>query len=276
VNIALTPLRMSSQDLILNRQSIGDLGCAAACGFVKSWGNRLQVVRLVECNIGDVGASSIARLLSGKQHAFGLRELNLSVNRIGDRGVVEIADALPKLDSLERLLLERNQIGHMGAEALARRLPRSNVSELVLGTHLGGNPLGPEGVKALATALDDLLPRAAANRGNRLSALALEDCGVGEEGAKALAHFLPKSALQVLSVARGELQDSHAEAILLSVPNTMVSLDLAGNELGDLTGQNVGETFYNKPQLAVSLAQNYLTPTIKMLLAEEHGTRLRV
>ena len=33
-------------------------------------------------------------------------------------------------------------------EALATRLPRSNVRELVMGTHLGGNPLGEEGVQA--------------------------------------------------------------------------------------------------------------------------------
>ena len=36
----------------------------------------------------------------------------------------------------------------LDAEALAARLPRSNVRELVMGTHLGGNPLGEEGVQA--------------------------------------------------------------------------------------------------------------------------------
>ena len=39
--------------------------------------------------------------------------------------------------------------------------------------------------QALARGLNDALPRAAANRETRLEALALEDCQVGQEGAKA-------------------------------------------------------------------------------------------
>lgn len=275
--LQLTPLRMSSQSLVLNREAAGDAGVAAACGFVKSWSARLQIVRLVECSIGDAGASSVARLVgNGRTPAVGLRELNLCANMISDRGVSDIADALPVLDSLSKLLLERNRIGPVGARALAERLPRSSVRELYLGSHLGGNPIEEQGVKALALALDDLLPRAAANRTDRLNVLSLEACGVGEVGAAALAEVLPKSSLTMLSLARGSLRDSDAEAVLRALPNTVLSLDLAGNELSDLTGSLVGEVFYEKPKLAVSLAQNYLTPTVRMLLQEEHGTRLRV
>eukprot|EP00931_Biecheleriopsis_adriatica_P091040 TRINITY_DN64950_c0_g1_i1.p1 TRINITY_DN64950_c0_g1~~TRINITY_DN64950_c0_g1_i1.p1 ORF type:complete len:665 (-),score=92.32 TRINITY_DN64950_c0_g1_i1:56-2050(-) len=275
--VALTPLRLSSQEVSLTRQHIGNSGAALACGFVRSWSSRLQIVRLMECSLGDAGATAVARLVGGaKQPASDLRELNLSANSIGNRGAADVADALPYLDSLDRLLLERNQIGWVGAQALAERLPRSNVRELVLGTHLGGNPIGSKGIEYLAKALDDNLSRAAANRAQRLGAVALEDCGIGEGGAKALAEFLPKSNLQVLSVARGGLTDVDAELILMALPNTIVSLDLAGNELSDLTGSRVGDAFYSKPQLAVSLAQNHLTPAIRMLLQEEHGTRLRL
>ncbi|CAE7279808.1 Nphp3 [Symbiodinium natans] len=274
---SLAGLRLSSQEVIFHRSPLGDPGCSLVCGFVRSWGARLQICRLVECGFGDLAAAGVARLLANaRQPASGLRELNLSANKFGDGGAAELADALPRLDSLEKLLLERNKIGALGAKALAARLPRSNVRELVMGTHLGGNPLGEEGVQALASALDDAMPRAAANRATRLQALALEDCGVGQAGAKALAEQIPKSVLQALSVARGHLADEDATALLLALPGSISFLDLSGNELSDLTASIAGEALYKKPKLSISLAANYISPTIKLLLAEEHGTRLRV
>lgn len=275
--VALGALRLTSQEMIFNRQNLGDMGCSLACGFVRPWGSRLQIARLVECGVGDLGISFLARLLvHARQLAVNLKELNLSANKFGDRGMAELADALPMLDSLEKLLLERNKIGPMGAQALASRLSRSNVRELVLGTHLGGNPIGPAGVQALARGLNDALPRAAANRETRLEALALEDCQVGEEGAKALAEHLSQSALMALSVARGQLTDEDATAILLALPKSIAFLDLSGNQLSDLTASIAGETLYKRSGMSISLAANFLSPTIKMLLAEEHGTRLRL
>merc|ERR1711865_190625 len=103
-------------------------------------------------------------------------------------------------DSLERLLLDRNSISNAGAKALGVQLPRSNVQELTLGSHLGGNLIGDEGVEALAQALDDEMSRAAANRASRLSALNLDGCLIRERGAQALATCLPKSVIMALSV----------------------------------------------------------------------------
>merc|ERR1711971_92406 len=117
-----------------------------------------------------------------------------------------------------------NCIGDAGAKALASYLPRSNIQELVLGSHLGGNPIGEEGVEALARALDDALPRAAANRATRLSALNLDGCTVGELGAQALAETLPKSALVALSLARSDVGDAGGVLVIKSLPTTMMSL----------------------------------------------------
>ncbi|CAJ1358182.1 unnamed protein product [Effrenium voratum] len=268
--VSFAALRLSSQEVAFNRQPLGDMGCALVCGFVRSWGARLQIARLVECGLGDLAISSVSRLLAHAKHpATGLRELNLSANKFGDRGVAELADALPLLDSLEKLLLDRNNIGPAGAQVLAARLPRSNVRELVMGTHLGGNAIGPAGVQALAGALSDGLARAAANRATRLEALALDGCGVAELGAQALAESLPKSALMALSVARGGLGDNDATAILLALPNSIAFLDMSGNELSDLTASIAGEALYKRPGMSVNLAANYLSSTIKMLLAEE-------
>jgi len=263
----------------LSPQRLGDVGCAAACAFVRTWAGRLVVAKLLDCELGDEGAAEVAQLLKGRQGAnaaSALRELSLSANRIGNRGAKELAEALPTCDSLERLLLDRNRIGPAGAKALAGRLPRSNVRELVLGSHLGGNPLGFAGVEALAEALDDRLPRAAADRPARLGALNLEDCGVGERGAKALAAALPKSELYALSVARGNLGNPGAVTLLAALPPSLYSLDLAGNGVSDVAAAAANEALRRMPQLAVSLAQNHLSPTLRAMLAEEHGVRLRV
>ena len=139
----------------------------------------------------------------------------------------------------------------------------------MLGTHLGGNPLTPLGAQALAQSVADALPRCAANRATRLEALALEDCQVGAEGAKALAQQLPLSALMALSLARNGLVDDDATEVLLKMPKAIGFLDLSGNQLSDLTASIAGEQLYKRPTLSISLAANYLSPTIKMLLAEE-------
>lgn len=269
--VALTPLRLSCQELVLRRSAMADLGTAALCAFVRPWAARIQVMRLTECEIGDEGAVALSRLLGPA-----LRELCLTSNCIADHGISEIAKALSMCDSLERLLLDRNSIGDAGSKALGAHLLRSNVQELTLGSHLGGNPVGEEGVEALARALDDELPRAAANRASRLGALNLDGCLIGDRGAEALATYLPKSAVMALSVARGRVGDGGAEAIVRALPRTCQSLDLSGNGLSDRSATAVAEAFYRIPQLAVSLANNHLSIGLRTILHEEHGTRLRL
>mmetsp|Transcript_126788 Transcript_126788/g.253504 ORF Transcript_126788/g.253504 Transcript_126788/m.253504 type:complete len:636 (+) Transcript_126788:45-1952(+) len=285
VSVNLSQLRLSSVELNLNRQLLNNLGCAAACAFMRPWASRLQAVRLLDCGLGDEGAAVVARLLTGKPGdalsasvppAPALRELCLSSNLIGDRGMHAIAESLPVCDSLQRLLLDRNRIGPTGAKALAFRLPRSSIREVVLGSHLGGNPLGEDGVEALAATLDDKLPRAAADRAVRLQGLALEACGVGERGAKALASNLPKSELAFLSLARGDVGDTGAKAVLDTAPLGLASLDLAGNNLTDASASPVADALYRVPGLAVSIAYNQLSSSMRALLSDEHGGRIRV
>lgn len=279
VTVDLNPLRQSYQEVFLTRQPLGDLGCGAACAFVGSWAGRLHAIKLRECDIGDAGAAAVGRLLSGGPTGGGttnLRELSLSANRIGDKGITSIANALSTCDSLERLILDRNRIGPNGAKALALKLPRSNVKELVLGSHLGGNPLGPQGAESIAGALDDRLQRAAANRDTRLTAMALEDCNIQERGAAAIAAMLPKSQLMVLSVARSQLGDAGAQVVLDALPPHFMSLDLAGNSIGDQMSSKVGDVLYKFPKMAVSLAQNPISPAFREVLSQEHGRRLRV
>merc|ERR1719223_1278289 len=222
------------------RRRYGDKGLAAACAFVQPTAARLTHVNVVECDVGDPGAASLARLLKASA-GKSLRELVLSANNLGDSAAHELAAALPTCDALERFLLDRNLVGPDGAIALAVKLPRSNVKEMLFGSHLGGNPLGPDGAKALARALDDELPRAAANRSCRLQCLALDHCEVGPKGAEALAETLSRSRLGALSLAHCHVGDVPAVAIVKAMPSTLRSLNLSPNHLTDITAQEVAE-----------------------------------
>lgn len=286
VTVNLAPLRLSCQELVLSRQQLGDAGCAAACGFARPWVGRLTAVRMLECGIADVGAAELSRLLLGSPErawnpciagaASSLRELVLSANQIGDRGTAAVAAILPKCDMLERLLLDRNCVGPAGAAALAKQLPRSAIRELVLGSHLGGNPIGALGAEALAAALVDDMERAAANRASRLEALALEDCNIGERGARGIAKVLSTSGVTALSVARNELGDVGAADLIRVLPPSLLSLDLAGNGITDDVGAVLGQMLQATPMLSVSLAQNDLSAGLRDRLRGLLGVRLRV
>merc|ERR1712032_753806 len=98
----------------------------------------------------------------------------------------------------------------------------------------------------------------------------------GEFGARAIAAALPKSALAALSLAHNQVGDEAAQAIIRALPPSAVSLDLAGNTLTDSSAAMVAEAFYRIPGLAVSLSQNKLSSGLRILLHEEHGSRLRL
>eukprot|EP00927_Polykrikos_kofoidii_P066122 TRINITY_DN61779_c0_g1_i1.p1 TRINITY_DN61779_c0_g1~~TRINITY_DN61779_c0_g1_i1.p1 ORF type:complete len:721 (+),score=120.54 TRINITY_DN61779_c0_g1_i1:51-2213(+) len=275
VTLELSTLRLGT-NLAMTNRPVGDLGCALITAFVRPWASRMRVIRMVSCELGNEAAESVAELVAGPAGGT-LQELNLSANRIGDRGVKAIAEALADCCELERLILDRNCIGKKGAEALGKHILRSEIRELVLGSHLGGNPcIGELGAIGLADALDDRLSRAAGNRANRLEFLSLEDCAIGDRGAEAIAAKLACSAVTTLSVARCEIRDKTAQMLLEAMPETATALDLAGNLLTNDLGDAVGNVLHKRPKLAVSLAQNLVTPALRQLLQDEHGARLRL
>merc|ERR1719387_2576830 len=171
------------------------------CGFVKKRAGRLQTLRLRDCQIRDEGAASVVNLAI--QHGSRLEEMSFSHNLLADRSATSLALALQSCQSLERLCLDRNQIGTKGATALAEGLKGSNLKELILGTHLGGNPLKPDGAAAFAKILQE--------NTTSLRCLALDACNIGPWGAKVLAEALPQSgSLEELSLSNNGIADEGA------------------------------------------------------------------
>uniref|UniRef100_A0A9J7Y1L7 Uncharacterized protein n=1 Tax=Cyprinus carpio carpio TaxID=630221 RepID=A0A9J7Y1L7_CYPCA len=159
---------------------------------------KLEILWLRDCGVTDEGCAALASALrSNPSH---LRELNLSVNKLGDSGVKRISAVLEDPHcKLEKLWLRDCGVTDEGCSALASAL-RSNPSHL-RELDLSENNLGDSGVKHLCAVLED--PHC------KLEMLWLRDCGVTDEGCAALV-----SALR-------------------SNPSHLRELNLIGNKPGD-------------------------------------------
>lgn len=171
--------------LALGAAEITSVGASALAGALRASGNTIVSLRLDWNALGDDGATSLGRALRGNQR---LEVLGLERCGVGDAGAVELASALggsapagdaadpvaSALPALRELHLEGNAIGAAGATAIATAL-RSNTRLQTLALAL--NPIGAEGARRLAAAL---------RHNTALTVLDLSDCGVGDAGAEAL------------------------------------------------------------------------------------------
>ncbi|KAI5627229.1 NACHT, LRR and PYD domains-containing protein 12-like, partial [Silurus asotus] len=112
----------------------------------------LCICRLYSCGVSDEGCAALASALrSNPSH---LRELNLSVNKVGDSGVKFLSAVLENPHcKLEILRLQCCGVSDEGCAALASAL-RSNPSHL-RELYLYRNKVGDSGVKCLSDQKDD-------------------------------------------------------------------------------------------------------------------------
>jgi uncharacterized protein (TIGR02996 family) len=123
-----------------NRPStrIGDAGAQALAASSSLVG--LRFLDLYANGIREGGA----RALAGSRHLTGLAVLNLNANQVGDEGARALASS--PLADLVTLNISNNKITDAGAATLAQSPGLPRLARL----YLGGNPLGPDTVRALA------------------------------------------------------------------------------------------------------------------------------
>jgi uncharacterized protein (TIGR02996 family) len=133
-----------------------------------AWFERLRVLALTGCGIGDRAVAALAAHPVAKT----LRALRLGDNSFGKTGLMALAGAFPALTtlSLRGNHKRKGSAAELAAFLSALRMPHLRHLDLM------GWPLGHAGAKALATN-----PTFAG-----LTRLCLDDCRIGDSGAEAL------------------------------------------------------------------------------------------
>ncbi|XP_042619677.1 protein NLRC3-like [Cyprinus carpio] len=156
------------------------------------------------CGITDEGCAALYSAL--RTNSSHLRELDLTLNSLGDAGLTLISEGLKDpCCRLEKLMLRYCDITAEGCAALASAL-KSNSSHL-RELNLTGNKLGHISVKLLSDALKH--PHC------RLEILKLRDCGVTAEGCAALTSALRSnpSHLRELDLFGNKLRQSSVKLL---------------------------------------------------------------
>jgi NLR family CARD domain-containing protein 3 len=178
--------------------------------------------------LGDRGAAGIAEALAAPDGK--LQILNLANNKIRYSGAYKLADAFVKHNNtaLLKLDLRDNMIEAEGAQAFGSALRLSyTLQEL----NLSRNNIGDDGLRVIALGLKE-------NRTSALRRLDLSWNGIKDGGARLLADMLmDNSVLTYLNLRCNFICDEGIRALAESLPFPLAldELDLVGNQMRDPT-----------------------------------------
>ncbi len=251
-------LQMSNivEKLNLSSNPIGDTGAIAIANYIHCRPDcRLKGLWLLSTGIGDAGASAIAKA----QRIHPLEELYLQKNNVGPQGVADLAATLSTDTVLRVLNLHQNRLGDDGVLALANeglfqnessRLEQlvlssngiCNNAAVALGAYLGWNPsirildlsmnrISDAGIKVLSVGL---------TQNFRLNCLNLGANLITDTGVKALAKALQLNrSLESLCLYRNPcigqvgvkamvhvLEDNPALSVIAGLPEEGVDPDV--------------------------------------------------
>ncbi|XP_073721451.1 uncharacterized protein [Misgurnus anguillicaudatus] len=131
------------RDLNLNDHKLNKKRVKQICDLLKDTHCRLNTLRLSGCGLTEESCSALASVLRSKS---GLKELDMSNNKLQDSGVIKLHNGLQNTNcQLHKLRLSDCSIGEEGYVALCSAV-RSNPSHLTE-LDLSGNDPGESGVK---------------------------------------------------------------------------------------------------------------------------------
>ncbi|XP_066485293.1 ribonuclease inhibitor-like isoform X2 [Tiliqua scincoides] len=198
--------------LKLNTNELGDSGVELLCKGLMSPSCNLQTLWLEFC---EFSAASTEALCSALRTKSSLKALNLNYNKLKDRAVKHLCQAL--LDAnckLQSLQLESCGITAAGCgdlSALLSAMP--SLTEL----SLGENKIGDAGVAVLCQGL--------LNPNCKIEKLRLWECAISPAGCKDLSNVInTKETLQVLSVVGNDFKDQGMEFLCQALKDPKTKL----------------------------------------------------
>ncbi|XP_078598178.1 NLR family CARD domain-containing protein 4-like [Branchiostoma floridae x Branchiostoma japonicum] len=203
-------------DLTLNRD-LGDAGMEVL-QFGLSSVPHLAVLRLRHVYMTAVGMSSLAPYM---RHLVGLRELDITENKIGDTGLESLTTVLPIFTAMQVLVLRWIGISPTGMHTLVPAL--CQLTRLIK-LDISGNAIGDPGLEYLAAILPHL---------TAMKVLHLRQTGISDRGISSLIKALPHLVqLQVLNVWGNYMGDSGIVSLVQTLCQPS-SLDMEQNPPGD-------------------------------------------
>ena len=154
---------------------------------------------LAGCGIDDGTASILAE---GLKQCTNLEVLNLSCNRIGDKGAVSLAESVK---CCLRLNLSLNRIGDVGAMAVA-----SATKCLV---YLCGNSI---------TNTNAILQHVSGLNVD-FHTLTFSGCGIGDSGVESLSHFMEESSVKALCELSTKTTQCYSDVHVLDISSNNIS-----------------------------------------------------
>lgn len=149
-----------------------------------------------------------------------IKSLNLSMNKISEKGIKELA-ASQTFTKLTTLDLSWNNLGDEGAKTLAS----SMIITKLITLNLSRNNIGKVGAKALSTP----------NYLTNLIVLNLSENNICDEGAKLLALSMILTNLIDLNLSRNDIGDTGIIALASSKHLVnLITFDLSKNNIGDV------------------------------------------
>ncbi|XP_051771408.1 NACHT, LRR and PYD domains-containing protein 12-like isoform X32 [Ctenopharyngodon idella] len=244
------------RELNLSEHELGDTRVNQIAALLQDKHCRLNTLTLSRCRITEKQCVILTSAL--KSNPSHLRELNLSVNNLGNTGVKHLCDVLKDSHcKLERLSLSLCYMTDEGCSALTSAL-KSNPSHL-RELNLSWNNLGDSGVKNLSDLLMNpqfkleklhlyecsitekqcvILTSALKSNPSHLRELNLSWNNLGDSGVKNLSDLLmnPQFKLEKLHLSYCSITEKQCVILtsaLKSNPSHLRELNLSGNKLGN-------------------------------------------
>ncbi|XP_051771295.1 NACHT, LRR and PYD domains-containing protein 12-like isoform X19 [Ctenopharyngodon idella] len=272
------------RELNLSEHELGDTRVNQIAALLQDKHCRLNTLTLSRCRITEKQCVILTSAL--KSNPSHLRELNLSVNNLGNTGVKHLCDVLKDSHcKLERLSLSLCYMTDEGCSALTSAL-KSNPSHL-RELNLSWNNLGDSGVKNLSDLLMNpqfkleklhlsycsiteeqcvILTSALKSNPSHLRELNLSGNNLGDSGVKNLSDLLmnPQFKLEKLDLSYCSITEKQCVILtsaLKSNPSHLREMNLSGNNLGDSGVKNLSDLLMN-PQFKLEklhLSSCYMT-----------------